>query len=88
MKETTRFESPIDLTKLTDEELKNLSTEIQKVLNVRKEIKQREAWRKLAMALEEYLTEFGDIEYAYDGEEIRICAGNHYHEIGVINGWD
>lgn len=84
---STRLENLLELTKLTDEELKKLSAEIQEVLNNRKEMKKKEAWRKLAMALEEYLTEFGDIEYAYDGEEIRICAGNHYHEIGVINGW-
>ena len=84
----TYLESIIDTTKFTDEELKKLVTEIQKVLDSRKETKKKEAWRKLSMALEEYLTEFGDIEYAYEGEEIRISAGNHYHEIGVINGWD
>lgn len=84
----TCFESPMDITKLTDEELKKLSTEIQKVLNSREETRKKEAWRKLAMALEEYLTEFGDIEYSYDGEEIYISAGNHYNQIGVINGWD
>lgn len=74
--------------KLTNEELENLSTEIQKVLNSRKETKKKEAWRKLAAALEEYLTEFGDIEYAYEGEEICISAGNNYNQIGIINGWD
>lgn len=74
--------------KLTNEELENLSTEIQKILEDRKETKKKEAWSKLAEALEEYLTEFGDIEYAYNGEEICICAGNRYHQIGVINGWD
>lgn len=84
----TCFESPMDITKLTDEELKKLSTEIQKVLNNREETRKKEAWRKLAEALEEYLTEFGDIEYAYEGEEICISAGNHYNQIGVINGWD
>lgn len=82
------IESPVDITKLTDEELKKLSTEIQKVLDGRKEIRKKEAWRKLAIALEEYLTEFGDIEYSYDGEEICISAGNHYHQVGIINGWD
>lgn len=86
--EITYLESLIDITKLTDEELKKLSTEIQKVLNDRKETKKKEAWRKLAMALEEYLTEFGDIEYVYNGEEICISEGNHYHEVGIINGWD
>ena len=78
----------IEIITLTDEELENLSTEIQKVLNGRKETRKKEAWRKLAMALEEYLTEFGDIEYSYDGEEICISAGNHYNQIGIINGWD
>lgn len=78
----------VDILKLTDEELEKLSTEIQKILEDRKNTKKKEAWRKLAEALEEYLTEFGDIEYAYGGEEICICAGNHYHDIGVINGWD
>lgn len=82
------IESPVDITKLTDEELKKLSTEIQKVLNNREEARKKEAWRKLAEALEEYLTEFGDIEYSYDGEEIYISAGNHYNQIGVINSWD
>lgn len=82
------IESPMDITKLTDEELKKLSTEIQKVLNNREETRKKEAWRKLAEALEEYLTEFGDIEYSYEGEEICISAGNHYNQIGVINGWD
>lgn len=74
--------------KLTNEELENLSTEIQKVLNSRKETRKKEAWRKLAEALEEYLTEFGDIEYAYEGEEICISAGNNYNQIGIINGQD
>lgn len=74
--------------KLTNEELENLSTEIQKVLKSRKETKKKEAWRKLAAALEEYLTEFRDIEYAYEGEEICISAGNNYNQIGIINGWD
>jgi hypothetical protein len=78
----------IEIITLTDEELVNLSAEIQKILNNRKETKKKEAWRKLAMALEEYLVEFGDIEYSYDGEEIYISAGNHYNQIGVINGWD
>ena len=79
----------IEITTLTDEELEKLSTEIQKVLNNRKEIKKKEAWRKLAVSLEEYLTEFGDIEYSYEeGEEICISAGNHYNQIGIINGWD
>lgn len=82
------IESPMDITKLTDEELKKLSTEIQKILNNREETRKKEAWRKLAEALEEYLTEFGDIEYSYEGEEICISAGNHYNQIGVINGWD
>lgn len=82
------IESPMDITKLTDEELKKLSTEIQKVLNNREETRKKEAWRKLAEALEEYLTEFGDIEYSYDGEEICISAGNNYNQIGIINGWD
>jgi hypothetical protein len=82
------IESPVDITKLTDEELKKLSTEIQKVLNGRKETRKKEAWRKLAVALEEYLTEFGDIEYSYDGEEIYISAGNNYNQVGIINGWD
>jgi hypothetical protein len=84
----TYIESLIDTTKLTDEELKKLSTEIQKVLEGRKETRKKEAWRKLAVALEEYLTEFGDIEYSYDGEEICISAGNHYNQVGIINGWD
>jgi hypothetical protein len=82
------IESPVDIIKLTDEELKKLSTEIQKVLEGRKETRKKEAWRKLAMALEEYLTEFGDIEYSYDGEEICISEGNNYNQIGIINGWD
>jgi hypothetical protein len=84
----TYIESLIDTTKLTDEELKKLSTEIQKVLEGRKETRKKEAWRKLTVALEEYLTEFGDIEYSYDGEEICISAGNHYNQVGIINGWD
>lgn len=84
----TYIEGLIDTTKLTDEELKKLSTEIQKVLDGRKETRKKEAWRKLAIALEEYLTEFGDIEYSYDGEEIYISAGNHYNQVGIINGWD
>ena len=84
----TYVESPVDITKLTDEELKKLSTEIQKVLANREEKRKKEAWCKLAMTLEEYLTEFGDIEYAYDGEEIYISTGNKYTRIGVINGGD
>jgi lipid II:glycine glycyltransferase (peptidoglycan interpeptide bridge formation enzyme) len=82
------IENPVDITKLTNEELKKLCAEIQKVLNDRKETKRKEAWHKLAVALEEYLTEYGDIEYSYDGEEIYISAGNHYNQVGVINGWD
>ena len=85
---STRLESLVEITKLTDEELKKLSADIQKVLENRKNTRKKEAWRKLAEALEEYLTEFGDIEYSYEGEEIYISAGNHYNEIGVINGWD
>ena len=84
----TYIESLIDTIKLTDEELKKLSTEIQKVLDGRKETRKKEAWHKLAVALEDYLTEFGDIEYSYDGEEICISAGNHYNQIGIINGWE
>lgn len=85
---STRLETPVEITKLTDEELKKLSADIQKVLEGRKNTRKKEAWRKLAEALEEYLTEFGDIEYSYEGEKIYISAGNHYNEIGVINGWD
>lgn len=78
----------VDIPKLTDKELEKLSTEIQNVLKSRKETKKKEAWSKLTAALEEYLAEFGDIEYEYSGGEIYISAGNNYHDVGVINGWD